>query len=357
MNQSIKRALYGSVISIVALNAQQAMACASCGCTLTTDWGTQGVSNYTGWSADIRYDYINQNMLRSGANGISQSQAAATTNTKTGSPAEVENYTRNNYITAAIDYNQGESWGVTATVPYINRSHSTLGAYDDDPMTLPPASGNGAYNSNSSGFGDIRLVGRYFGFAEQKDWGIQLGIKMPTGQYNQGVTLTNQTGSPTQFGGRIDPGLQLGTGTWDSIIGAYKYGYLNGSDDWGYFAQALFQSTFAINRNSAQGGSFDAGTYRPGNSLNLNAGVRYQGLGAIIPALQINYLYKQADSGTAADTWATGGNVAYVTPGVIVPIDKKVQVYGNVQLPIYQYYNGIQVAPSWIGSAGVRITF
>lgn len=357
MRKIFSQSIIGSGISLLVIGSQQAIACASCGCTLTTDWGTQGVSNYTGWSADIRYDYVNQNMLRSGTSGISQSQAATTINTKTNSPAEVENYTRNNYITAAIDYNQGESWGITATVPYINRSHSTFGAYDDDPMDPPPTPGNGAYSSNSSGFGDVRLVGRYFGFAEQKDWGLQFGIKMPTGQYNQSVSLINQTATPSQFNGRLDPGLQLGTGTWDSIIGAYKYGYINGSDDWGYFAQAQFQSTFVINRNSAPGGSFDQGTYRPGNSLNLNAGFRYQGFGSVIPALQINYLYKQADSGTAADSWATGGNIAYLTPGVIVPIDKKVQVYGNVQLPIYQNYNGIQVAPSWIGSAGVRVMF
>ena len=41
-----------------------AMACASCGCSLNSDWGTQGLSNQAGWSADIRYDYLNQNQLQ-----------------------------------------------------------------------------------------------------------------------------------------------------------------------------------------------------------------------------------------------------------------------------------------------------
>jgi len=87
------------------------MACASCGCSLNTDIGTQGMGMTEGWTLDVRYDTLNQNKLRYGTKSISQSQAANTPNPKTGQNAEVEGYTQNNYLTASLDYNDGESWG------------------------------------------------------------------------------------------------------------------------------------------------------------------------------------------------------------------------------------------------------
>ena len=55
---------------------EQVLACASCGCSLNADWGTQGLSTQAGWSLDLRYDYLNQNQLWSGTNKISPVVAA-----------------------------------------------------------------------------------------------------------------------------------------------------------------------------------------------------------------------------------------------------------------------------------------
>jgi hypothetical protein len=63
------------------------------------------------------------------------------------------------------------------------------------------------------------------------------------------------------------------------------------------------------------------------------------------------------DSGTAADTYATGGTLAYLTPGLLYRLTEKTQIYANVQLPIYQNVNGIQIVPSYIFSTGVRVQF
>jgi len=130
------------VAMALVLPAAGAMACASCGCSLNTDIGTQGMGMTEGWTLDVRYDTLNQNKLRYGTKGISQSQAANTPNPKTGQNAEVEGYTQNNYLTASLDYNDGESWGVTGVLPYIMRNHSTFGVYDGS-GDLPPAPGEG----------------------------------------------------------------------------------------------------------------------------------------------------------------------------------------------------------------------
>ena len=66
------------VAMALVLPAAGAMACASCGCSLNTDIGTQGMGMTEGWTLDVRYDTLNQNKLRYGTKSISQSQAANT---------------------------------------------------------------------------------------------------------------------------------------------------------------------------------------------------------------------------------------------------------------------------------------
>ena len=55
-------------------------ACASCGCTLNSDFGSQGLSTASGWSLDLRYDTLNQNQLRRGTGTLSATEAANVTN-------------------------------------------------------------------------------------------------------------------------------------------------------------------------------------------------------------------------------------------------------------------------------------
>jgi hypothetical protein len=316
------------------LPSSAVFACASCGCTLNSDWGSQGLASTAGWSLDLRYDTLNQNQLRTGTGTISSADAAGTTNTATGDLAEVESYTNNRYLTATLDYNQGEAWGVSVTLPYINRSHSTLGIGSDG--TNP---GDGAYDSSASGLGDVRVVGRYYGLSAGKNFGLQFGLKFATGQ-------TSQVGNDVVTA--VDPGLQLGTGTTDAIIGAYYFDNLN--QNWDYFVQGQFQS--ALKSSTMNGLS-----YRPGDNVNLSGGLRYHGFESLTPMVQINARKVHTDSGDAADTYATGGTLVYLTPGLVMPISPTVSVYSNLQLPIYQDVKGIQLAPKTIFSVGARMSF
>ena len=318
----------------LALPVGSALACASCGCTLNSDWGTQGLASSAGWSLDVRYDTLNQNQLRAGTGTISNTQAAASI-TNTGGQAEVEKYTNNQYLTTTLDYNNGTSWGVSVSVPYIDRAHSTLGTGSDG---VNP--GNGAYDSNGSGLGDVRVIGRYYGFTDAKNIGLLLGLKLPTGQNNQ---LANDNAT------QVDPGLQLGTGTTDLIVGAYMFDNL--SQNWDYFVQGQFQTALS------NGSYFDAQSYRPGDSVNVTAGVRYHGFESFTPTLQFNARNVQTDSGTAADTFSTGGTLVYLTPGIVIPVTAKLAIHSDLQIPVYQNLNGIQVAPTYIFSVGARLSF
>ncbi|MDR3368133.1 TonB-dependent receptor [Rhodoferax sp.] len=324
---------------VLALPSGAAFACASCGCTLNSDFGTQGLSTASGWSLDVRYDTLNQNQLRTGTGTISATDAANVINPTSGDPAEVEKFTNNRYLTTTLDYNNGTSWGVSIAVPYIDRSHSTLGVGGDG-INPDPSSG---YDSSASGVGDVRVMGRYYGFSVGKNFGIQLGLKLPTGKTNQTSMAADGT-TPVD----VDPGLQLGTGTTDAIIGAYYFDNLN--QNWDYYLQGQFQS--ALNSSNMA-----AGSYRPGDSINLTGGLRYHGFESFTPTMQLNVRHVNTDSGDAADTYATGGTLAYFTPGVIVPLTSTLSVYSNLQIPVYQNVNGIQLAPKTIFSIGARVAF
>ncbi len=321
----------------VVLDSQFARACASCGCTLSSGLETLDTENLNNIDArlrlDLRYDYINQNQLRSGTSTISPAAASALTNN--GNPQEVEQYTVNNYLTAGIDYVANENWNLDAQVPAIFRSHSTLGTASNGTIAGP---GGGQYNSNTQSLGDVRVTGTYYGLRAQRDLGLTFGVKLPTGSY----TLTGTSTDPSAPGAvPIDRGLQPGTGTVDLILGIY---YIHAIDkNWDYFTQDQFQ--FALD-------SVDQ--YRPGNSYSLNVGAHYTGFSSFSPQLLVNFRYANIDSGLNADTISTGGTLIYLSPGVSAPLSSKMSVYAFVQVPVYQNLDGVQLAPTFATSLGAR---
>jgi hypothetical protein len=320
----------------ILLASTNAGACASCGCTLSSDWASQQFSYTPGLKLDLRYDYLNQDQLRSGTRTISPNAASQIVNN--GNPQEVEKYTRNNYLTLGIDYSKSRDWGVNVQVPYIDRLHSTLGTASDG---FTPGHGGGQYDSHTRSLGDVRVIGRYQGFTPQCNFGVLYGLKLPTGSHTEMGTSTDPTApGPVP----IDRGLQPGTGTTDAIVGAY---YSNGiGEDWDYFAQGLFQG--ALNSRNQ---------YKPGDNVNFNLGLRYAAFTTISPLLQLNYKYARHDEGVNADQISTGGTLLYVSPGVTASVSTQVSLYGFVQLPVYQDVNGVQLAPRYIASLGVRYSF
>ena len=326
----------GLAVFSILLTSSNALACASCGCTLSSDWASQQFSYTPGLKLDLRYDYINQDQLWRGNKKISPDAASQIVNN--GNPQEIEKYTINNYLTLGIDYSTSRDWGVNIQVPYIDRKHSTLGTASDG-FTAGP--GGGQFDSHTKSLGDIKAIGRYQGFTEQCNFGVLYGIKLPTGSYTETGTSTDPTApGPVP----IDRGLQPGTGTTDAIVGAY---YSNGiGQDWDYFTQALFQTALDY-RNQ----------YKPGDSLNLNAGLRYAGFSTVFPQLQLNYRNVRRDEGANADQVSTGGMLMYLSPGISAAIGNQVSVYGFVQVPVYQDVNGVQLTPRYTATVGVHYAF
>ena len=111
----IRTLLYiAAVLTLVAitslLSSGDALACASCGCTLSSDWENLQFSGATGLKMELRYDFLDQNQLRSGTKTISFAAASQITND--GNPQEVEKDTTNSYLTLGINYSFNHDWGV-----------------------------------------------------------------------------------------------------------------------------------------------------------------------------------------------------------------------------------------------------
>jgi hypothetical protein len=187
----------------------------------------------------------------------------------------------------------------------------------------------------------MRVIGRYQGFTSKHNLGVLLGFKLATGSNSEYGTSTDPT-APGLV--RIDPGLQPGTGTTDLIVGAYFNDAIN--KDWGYFSQLTYQTPL-----------YATDDYRPGNSLNVSLGIRYVGFDIIAPQLQLNFRDIQRDSGARADKVSTGGTLLYISPGLVAALSDQISLYAFVQVPIFQVVEGVQLAPRFIPSVGVRYSF
>ena len=175
------------LIGATLLSPAIARACASCGCTLSSDFLSQGLSAKQGFMIDLRFDYLNQNQLRSGTGTISAVDAS----TRDMGSNEVEKYTKNQYVTLGIDYIINRDWSVNLQVPYIKRTHSTLGVGSDG---INPA--DEAYDSATSNLGDMKIVGRYLGVTPQHNFAVSVGLKLPTGSQGPLLILPHPVKSP-----------------------------------------------------------------------------------------------------------------------------------------------------------------
>lgn len=295
------------------------LACSSCGCTLNSDWTTQGYASGEGTRVDIRYDYFKQTDYRHGTHSVSRDTVNA-------AGAEVQDTTINRNLMLSLDHGFNQDWAVNVQLPVYSRSHGTYETYPDTTSII---------NSSSKGIGDLRVTARYQGLTADHSSGLTFGLKLPTGEtndtFNDGVTP-------------LDRGLQLGTGTTDLLLGGYHFGNIN--RDWDYFAQATVQ--IALNTHK---------DFRPGNGLNASAGVRYMGFETFIPQLQLNTRIEKRESGAQADIPNSGATLLYISPGVTMPINKQMQAFGFLQVPIYQRVNGYQIEPEVLLSAGMRYSF
>ncbi|HEX3423688.1 MAG TPA: hypothetical protein VHS33_09860 [Sphingomicrobium sp.] len=318
MNRLRKRALLGILGSALAGHSGAAQACASCGCTLTADWLSQGLAAQPGTTFSLRYDYVPQTTLRSGTQTVDRGAIDLPTT------REIERYTYNHSLTATLDHQFANDWGLDVQLPVLTRPHETIG----EDTTLPS-------NSDTKGIGDLRLVGRWQGLSKPGSvTGIEAGLVLPTGKFSE----TFKSGP--EAGEEVDRGLQPGTGTVQAVLGAYHLGAI--SPELGYF----LQTTGQVPITSRDG-------YRPGSFAQVSAALNYTHWRNITPQLQLSFRKTWRDSGPDADRPNSGGEQVNLAPGLSAKLGTKVVGFTYVELPLFTRVNGYQLVPKVKLSAGL----
>lgn len=343
---NIAKTLFSLTAMSTLLYSSGALACATCGCSLSPD-GALGYANDSGWNISLDESYIDQNQLRSAMGSVNQQQVQSVPG------QELEQKTVNRYTTVSLDYIASPDWNFKLSLPFINRSHSTYGSNSTSPLTAEQVS-----SANASGLGDIRFVASYQGWLPSKNLGVQLGVKLPTG--NNGGTGPNGQGSvghnPVLFGANgnvgseyLDTSLNVGNGSTDLIVGGYYFQPV--SQDFDAFINGQLQ--FSIKQQLDQ----SEADFRPGNQTSISAGLRYVANPKIVPQLQLNLIKKNADTGVLADISNTAGTVLYVSPGIAVNVASNTWLYAFVQVPVSSNLSGYQVFPRYTASLGISYHF
>jgi len=288
---------------------------ASCGgafCSVNTQWESQGAWTESGLLLDLRYEYMDQSQERSGSKKTEPAGELGTTD---------ELNTLNRNFIAGLAYTINPSWGISAQLPFIDRDHSHVVN-----NTLPE------YESwHLQGIGDLRLNLLHAFAMDHGTAGVQVGLKLPTGKYNE---VNSQ-------GVLAERSLQPGTGTTDALLGAYYNVKLEG-DASTLFTQFVWQKPFDQHDG-----------YAPGQRFALDIGISYAMTLKAKALLQLNMLAKDRDQGVNAEPDESGGQFAFISPGLSYLLTPQWQLYGFVQLPLYQYVNGTQLTADWSAVVGI----
>ena len=313
------------LLGAVALGFAGQQAQASCGsafCMVNTNWDVQGVWTEPGVRFDLRFEYIDQDQPMSGSSKVGVGQIPAHHD-------EVRTINRN--WLATFDYTFNDKWGVAATLPVVDRDHTHIHNHQGQQLVE---------NWNFTEVGDVRVLGRRQWSSENREalridsYGVTFGLKLPTGA----TDVRNADGD------LAERALQPGSGTTDLLLGAYLSRQLGPGSSW--FTAVQVQQPLNSHDN-----------FKPGLRVGFDVGYRYGASDKLTLMVQLNALYKDRDQGAEAEPDDSGGKFLFVSPGLSYVIAKKVQLYGFVQLPLYQYVNGVQLTADWSVVAGISARF
>ena len=303
-----------------------APAAASCGaafCSVNTGWTTESALIGTGSVLDLRFEYIDQDHLRSGSRSATEEEAGGQHH------EELETVNRNYLLTYSHSFQS--PWGVRIVAPVVDRDHSHIHHHHGEELLE---------SWSFTELGDVSLIGRYRmpmprAAERQLTSGINLGLQLPTGD----TDTVNREGVPAERS------LQPGSGTLNAIAGAYfqKKFPARGSI---WFAQLNYRRAL----ESDEG-------YKPGSRLGVDVGYNRNFGDRFGAVVQLNLVMRGRDEGPAAEHEDSGGEFVFVSPGLNYTLGRLWQAYGYVQLPLYQQVNGVQLTEDWSVVTGLSRRF
>ncbi|RMG91651.1 MAG: transporter [Zetaproteobacteria bacterium] len=241
-----------------------------------------------------------------------------------------------------------------------------MGMYVDNRMDMQfnsmmrMTTGSAGYTMKSRGIADTMLMAKYRLYADDplipsKEFSLFAGLSMPTGS----IDKRNTTHPVAMRQKELLPyGMQLGSGTWDPIIGAL---YQHSSSPWWWGLDVRYTARTGTNKRG----------YRLGDRGQVDGYLMYQPHYAWVLYGELNgewqgRLHGEADEartgasgraiqGMASSPYMTplwdpanmGKTQMFATLGVQwQPVPLQIVDVG-VQVPLYQRLNGLQLKDSW----------
>lgn len=306
--------------------------CGSANCFLVT--GTQdGIANPGQVLADLSYRFIPMDQIQQGSQGASEAVVPkidfATGQIVVSPDPEAHKEIRTNNELMQLDLTFGVTprLALTLAVPFFNlRTHEHEHVAPD----------SFTRQDGTSGFGDIRLIGKYALLIHTKHLLVGgLGVKVPTGEYK----LRDHEGAVNE------PTIQPGTGSWDGIASLY-YAYEIFPHELNAFLSTSYQASTENDLN-----------YEMADTLIASAGIGWRVSEKVDVSGQFNMRQASRDAFNGQTVPSTGGRWIYFTPGVRLQGTPNTALYTHVQLPVSQYVNEVNVVPRYGFIMGVSHAF
>ena len=183
----------------------------------------------------------------------------------------------------------------------------------------------------------MRIEGLFTGFFADLSAGVNLGLKLPTGNYQFDPDV-------------VDRDTQIGTGSTNILMGGFYRHHVNLRAKLFWFAQTELDLPVLTQDH-----------YRPGLELNSAVGLYYGGWtvgrAKVSPVAQILVSERTSDGGSeSAHPVASGYQRVLLSPGIEVDIHS-VTFYADAEVPVYQNFVGNQIAAPVLFKATLAYAF
>jgi len=309
----------GTVLVAVATSRPAAASCGSASCFLVTH-SEEGVETAGSFQIDLSFRYVDQTKKLDGAHAVAdvlvpkidfENQVIEPDHHK-------EISTRTTMLRLDLAYGITSRVSVFGVLPLlVDKDHEHF----DDAGTPAETFTN---DDGTRGFGDVAVGARYALLVKANDLLMgSLSAKLPTGAYK----LLDSEGAINEAT------IQPGTGSYDGLVTLY-------------YVRHQFPSPFEwFVSGAARANGRNALEYRVGNEYVASAGVSYAASPRWVFALQANARDAGRDDYRGEGVASTGSESISLSPGVRFRTGDRLELYGYVQVPVYQNVNEAQLAP------------
>ena len=225
---------------------------------------------------------------------------------------EIHGKDHEEFYNVSVGYGLLDNLDLFVVAPIVSKtsieveSHETLGEKD-----------------RATGFGDLRLVGKYRFWQKGADAALLLGVKTPTGA----------TGEKKPSGDKFGIEQQPGSGSWDLTTGLAVSRCLGSH----VLAASAIQYT-----TRGEGGQEE----KLGDMFHLNAGISYTlkpfgtrpNLSAV---LELHNEWALRDHSREQEKiWDSGGTTILLSPGLSAELTENLSAFWAMPIPIYQNLGG-----------------